>query len=215
MSMETTRYAPASGPLGSEPARDTDSPNERPLLARLQAGDEAACELLVREHTGRLLAVARRYLRQEEDARDAVQEGFVAAFRSISRFEGTSSLSTWLHRIVINCCLMKLRSGRRRPETSIEELLPRFDETGHRVFDGAEPPETAEDAIERDETKRRVRAAIARLPEQYRTVLMLRDIEEVSTSDAAKMLGLTPNAVKIRLHRARQALRTLLVERSS
>lgn len=158
--------------------------------------------------------MARRYLRREEDARDAVQEAFIAAFRSISRFQGTSSLSTWLHRIAINSCLMKLRSGRRRPETSIEELLPRFDETGHRVLDTAEPAETAESALERDETKRRVRAAIARLPEQYRAVLLLRDIEELSTAEAAQMLGLTPNAVKIRLHRARQALRTLLVNNS-
>jgi len=185
---------------------------ERPLLERLQAGDEEACERLVREHGGRLLAIARRYLRQEEDARDAVQEGFAAAFRSVGRFQGTSSISTWLHRIVINCCLMKLRSGRRRPETSIEELLPRFDETGHRILEGAQIPESAETALEREETGRRVRAAIARLPEQYRAVLLLRDIEEVSTSEAAEMLGLTPNAVKIRLHRARQALRGLLVQ---
>jgi len=212
MSVETTRYATHEGIGVAGPQRGNGTADERWLLARLQAGDEAACEILVREHTGRLLAVARRYLRQEEDARDAVQEGFVAAFRSIGRFEGTSSLSTWLHRIVINCCLMKLRSGRRRPETSIEELLPSFDETGHRVLDGAELPETAEAAIERGETKRRVRAAIARLPESHRTVLMLRDIEEVSTSDAARMLGLTSNAVKIRLHRARQALRTILVQ---
>lgn len=185
--------------------------DERPLLERLQASDEEACDWLVREHTGRLLAIARRYLRQEEDARDAVQEAFVSAFRSMARFQGTSSLSTWLHRIVINCCLMKLRSGRRRPETSIEELLPRFDETGHRVLDGAALPEAPEAGMEREETRRKVRAAIARLPEPYRAVLLLRDIEEVSTADAARMLKLTPNAVKIRLHRARQALRTLLV----
>jgi RNA polymerase sigma-70 factor, ECF subfamily len=192
-------------------ARAPEWSEERPLLARLQAGEDDACERLVRENTGRLLAVARRYLRQEEDARDAVQEAFVAAFRSIGRFEGTSSLSTWLHRIVINCCLMKLRSGRRRPETSIEELLPAFDETGHRVLDSGRLPESADTALERDETRRRVRAAISRLPEQYRAVLLLRDIEELSTADAARMLGVSENAVKIRLHRARQALRTLLL----
>ena len=75
-----------------------------------------------------------------------MQEGFVAAFRAIGRFEGGSSLSTWLHRIVINACLMRLRSSRRRPETSIEELLPKFDETGHRV---AEPEEWRESAPRR------------------------------------------------------------------
>src|SRR6185369_10368363 len=132
MSVETFRTRTrTAAPLD---APDGTRVDERPLLARLQAGDEEACERLVRDHTSRLLAIARRYLRQEEDARDAVQEAFVAAFRSISRFQGTSSLSTWLHRIVINCCLMKLRSGRRRPETSIEELLPRFDEGGHRIL---------------------------------------------------------------------------------
>ncbi len=184
--------------------------DEGELLARLRRGDEDACETLVRTHSGRLLSVARRYLRSEEDARDAVQEGFVAAFRAIGRFEGGSSISTWLHRIVINACLMKLRSSRRRPETSIEELLPKFDGSGHRVVEIEEWRESAETALDRSQTRRRVREAIARLPEHYRSVLMLRDIEELSTAEAARLLNLTENAVKIRLHRARQALRTLL-----
>jgi RNA polymerase sigma-70 factor (ECF subfamily) len=185
--------------------------DEASLLQAIRDGDEGACEAMVRDHTARLLAVARRYLRQEEDARDAVQEAYVAAFRSISRFEGGSSLSTWLHRIVINSCLMKLRSGRRRPETSIEVLLPRFDETGHRILDEMPWPDSIEQEIEKNETRERVRAAIGRLPEKYRAVVLLRDIEELSTQEAARMLGLTENALKIRLHRARQALRSLLL----
>jgi RNA polymerase sigma-70 factor, ECF subfamily len=187
------------------------TPDESELVARLQRGDEDACEALVREQTAPLLAVARRYLRSEEDARDAVQEGFVAAFRSIGRFQGGSSVSTWLHRIVINACLMKLRSSRRRPETSIDELLPRFDETGHRVAEPEEWRDSAEDAIDRSQTRRHVREAIGRLPETYRTVLLLRDIEELSTAEAAAVLGLSENAVKIRLHRARQALRSQIL----
>lgn len=208
MRVETWRSLPRSAePPEGLPALGADSE----LIDGLQRGDEEACETLVRVHTARLLAVARRYLRSEEDARDAVQEGFVAAFRSIGRFQGGSSLSTWLHRIVINACLMKLRSSRRRPETSIEELLPRFDESGHRVADDLEEwRESAETALDRSQTRRLVREAIARLPEHYRTVLMLRDIEELSTSEAAGILGLTENAVKIRLHRARQALRTVI-----
>jgi RNA polymerase sigma-70 factor (ECF subfamily) len=197
---------------GTAVRRSSEWLDEAALLESLREGDEAACEALVRDHTARLLAVARRYLRQEEDARDAVQEAYVAAFRSIARFEGGSSLSTWLHRIVINCCLMKLRTGRRRPETSIEELLPRFDETGHRVLDEAAWPDSIEDEIEKNETRERVRAAIGRLPEKYRTVVLLRDIEEMSTEEAARLLGLTENALKIRLHRARQALRSLLLK---
>ena len=193
---------PQAPPLASSP--------EAPLLDRLRAGDEAACETLVRDHTARLLAVARRYMRNEEDARDAVQEAFIAAFRAVGRFEGGSSLSTWLHRIAINCCLMKLRSGRRHPEASIEELLPTFDETGHRVLGGEEWPESVEAALEKRQTRESVRAAIARLPEKYRSVILLRDIEELSTEEAAKLLGTTPTAVKVRLHRARQALRTVI-----
>ena len=183
---------------------------EAALLDRLRRGDEAAYETLVRENSGRMLAVARRYVRNEETARDAVQEAFVSAFRSVARFQGASSLSTWLHRIVVNACLMKLRSGRRHAETSIEDLLPRFDETGHRSSVEQDWSESAESALSRHETRGAVRAAIDRLPEAYRTVLLLRDIEELSTAEAAAMLHTTPTAIKVRLHRARQALRTLL-----
>jgi RNA polymerase sigma-70 factor (ECF subfamily) len=194
-----------SGPsTGSAPA------SESALIEALRRGDDDAYEILVRENSGRMLAVARRYLRSEEPARDAVQEAFVSAFRSIARFQGGSSLSTWLHRIVVNACLMKLRSGRRHAETSIEELLPQFDGTGHRVAVEDDWSESAETALSRGQTRDAVRSAIERLPENYRTVLILRDIEEVSTAEAAAMLKTTPTAVKVRLHRARQALRTLL-----
>ena len=203
--METLRTdGPVAPPATAAGSLETD------LLARLKARDEVACETLVRENTGRLLAVARRYMRSEEDARDAVQEAFIAAFRAIDRFEGGSSISTWLHRIAINCCLMKLRSGRRRPETSIEDLLPTFDETGHRVLHEESWPESVEAAIQSRQTRERVRKAIALLPENYRTVILLRDIEELSTEDAARVLGATVTAVKVRLHRARQALREIL-----
>ena len=208
MRVESFRPLPVPD-VASEPVSPFGA--EADLLERLRRGDEDASEALVRGQTARLLAVARRYLRSEEDARDAVQEGFVAAFRSIGRFQGGSSLSTWLHRIVINACLMKLRSSRRRPEGSIEELLPRFDETGHRVSEPEEPRDSVEEAIDRSQTRRLVRDAIARLPESYRTILLLRDIEELTTAEAAATLGLSENAVKIRLHRARQALRSQIV----
>jgi RNA polymerase sigma factor (sigma-70 family) len=87
-----------------------------------------------------------------------------------------------------------------------------FDETGHRVAEPEEARASAEEAIDRSQTRRLVRAAIARLPENYRTILLLRDIEELSTAEAAALLGLSENAVKIRLHRARQALRSLIIQ---
>jgi RNA polymerase sigma-70 factor (ECF subfamily) len=180
------------------------------LVQRLRAGDPQAFETLVREHGGRMLATARRFVGSEDEARDVVQEAFLAAFRAVDGFAGTALLSTWLHRIVVNAALMKLRSRRRRREEPIDALLPRFDEDGYWA-EGAAPSETATDAlIESDETRAQVRKAIDRLPANYRSVLLLRDIEELDTDGAAALLGVTPNAVKTRLHRARQALRTLL-----
>ena len=93
------------------PLLPTDT--EPALLARLRRQDEAACEELVRTYSGRLLSVARRMLRNDEDARDAVQEGFLSAFRSIQKFNGDCRLSTWLHRIVVNAALMKIRTRSR------------------------------------------------------------------------------------------------------
>lgn len=183
---------------------------EEGLLADLRAGKDEAFGRLLRDHGGRLLAAARRLLRDEEDARDAVQEALVSAFRSLDRFEGGSRISTWLHRIVVNCCLMKLRSRQRRPEDSIEDLLPRFLEDGHQVESSVDWEEPVDALLERREVCALVRQSIDRLPESYRTALVLRDIEELSTEEAARMIGITENALKIRLHRARQALRTLL-----
>jgi RNA polymerase sigma-70 factor (ECF subfamily) len=182
--------------------------DERALLRRLQAGEDAAYEEFVRVQTPRMLSVARRFLRNEEDARDAVQDAFISAFRAIGNFEGGSRISTWLHRIVVNASLMKLRSKRRRPEESIEELLPRWQEDGHAARPAA--AWAAEKLVEQDEVRKLVQAGIERLPETYREVLLLRDIEELDTQEAAEMLGISTNAVKTRLHRARQALREVI-----
>jgi RNA polymerase sigma-70 factor (ECF subfamily) len=182
-------------------------------VRRLQAGDAEAFEALVRRETPRLLAVARRMLRDEEDARDAVQEAFVSALRSLGAFGGRCQISTWLHRIAVNAALMKLRARRRKPEDSIEDLLPSFLEDGHHEHHPGEWRDTGEAQLASREDREFVRAAIDRLPESYRTVLLLRDIEELDTAEAAEALGLSDNAVKVRLHRARQALRTLLEPR--
>lgn len=181
-------------------------------MSRLRAGEEAAFDDLVRLAGGRLLAVARRMLSREEDAEDAVQEAFLSAFKSLDRFDSRSQLTTWLHRITVNVCLMRLRSQRRRggPERSIDELLPTFVEDGHQTRSTPNWKPIATSGIETGEIREMVRARINELPEQYRVVLMLRDIEELSTEETAAALSITANAVKTRLHRARQALRTLL-----
>ena len=184
--------------------------DEAAFLGKLRAGDPAAAETWVRESTPRLLAVARRMLKSEDDARDAVQEAFISAFRALDGFHGGSRLSTWLHRIVVNACLMKLRTRRRKPEESIDDLLPNFLEDGHHADTPRQWEGGAEEWIERDEVRHAVREAIDRLPETHRNVLLLRDIEELDTAEVAKMLEISDGAVKTRLHRARAALRELL-----
>ena len=180
------------------------------LLARLRAGDSSAYDDLVRAYSPRMLAVTRRMLNSEDDAKDAVQDAFLSAFRGLSNFEGGSLLSTWLHRIAVNAALMKLRTRKRKPERSIETLLPVYLEDGHHAENFQEWNLPADKAMMRAEQRAVVRQCIGELPDNYRTVLILRDIEELDTDEVAERLGVTPNAVKIRLHRARQALRTLL-----
>jgi RNA polymerase sigma-70 factor (ECF subfamily) len=183
---------------------------EAQLLARVRVGDEEASAALVRKYSGRLLAVARRFLRCEEDSADAVQDAFLSAFRSLERFKGNSSLGTWLHRIVVNMCLMKLRARSRSRTVPIDDLLPTFDDTGHHTRLVRPWEDQALSRLTREETRAQVRACIDGLPEPYRAVLLLRDIEELNTEETAVHLGINPGAVKTRLHRARQALRTLL-----
>jgi RNA polymerase sigma-70 factor, ECF subfamily len=187
-----------------------DHLSERPFLERLRQGDEAAFEELVRRESGHLLAVARRFLGHDDDAQDAVQQAFLCAFRALPRFNGHCRLTTWLHRIVTNVSLMKIRTRGRRPEQSIEELLPNYLEDGHHAEPISEWCLGAEERLLRNETRARVRAAVDRLPNAYRTVLLMRDIEELDTQETARALGLSDGAVKTRLHRARQALATLL-----
>lgn len=185
-------------------------PDDLAFVERLRAGDDAAYEELVRTYGGRLLAVARRFLPSEDDARDALQDAFLNAFRSIDRFEGNAKLSTWLHRIVVNACLMKLRTRRRKPETSIEDLLPNWQGDGHPERPASTWRTDALESLQRSELHALVLEKIQLLPDGYRNVLMLRDIEDLDTEETAEAMGISQGAVKTRLHRARQALRELL-----
>lgn len=182
---------------------------EHALVDALKQQDETAYETLIRQHGGRLLQVARRFV-GEEEARDVLQEAFLAAFKAIDRFDAKARLSTWLHRIVVNSCLMRLRKKSHQVEQSIEPLLPTFIEDGHRVLTGPKWPDSPLDDLERHELQRLVRTGIEKLPSSYRSVILLRDIEGLTGQETGEMLGITPNAVKVRLHRARQALREIL-----
>ena len=197
------------GPILSTVPSDS-AIDEKGLVAALQAGQDWAYEAMVRLYGARLLSVARRLAGNDEDARDIVQAAYLNAFRAMGGFEGHCQLSTWLHRIVVNTGLMRLRSRRRKPEESIEDLLPSFQADGHHVEQFSDWNTPADELLERAQTRATVRAAIQSLPDNYRTVLVLRDIEELSTLEVAEAMSMTQTAVKVRLHRARQALSTLL-----
>ena len=197
-----------SGRATSPEADDLAAESE--LLEGLRRGDEEAYADLIRTFGGRMLAAARRILPTEEDAQDAVQEAFLSAFRKIDTFEGQSRLGTWLHRIGINAALMRLRSLRRRKEQAVDELLPRFTDGGHFVETPRAWAGAADEPVLREELRQQVRQAIERLPENYRIPLLLRDIEGLDNEALARELGVTVNAAKIRVHRARLALRELL-----
>jgi RNA polymerase sigma-70 factor (ECF subfamily) len=171
--------------------------DETDLVVRLRTGDDDAYEQLFRTHAGAMMFVARRFFGDTDEAAEAVQDAFVSAFKAMATFEGTAKLGTWLHRITVNACLLKLR-GRKR-----SRLVP--------LEEGAATNASACDSgLSQAETCTRVRAGVEQLPEAYRTVIRLRDFEGLSTEETAARLGTNCGAVKTRLHRARQALKSVL-----
>jgi RNA polymerase sigma-70 factor, ECF subfamily len=209
LSME--RAAETRGAARAEASAATLPVDEPGFVASLRSGDAGAFERLVRECGGRMLAVARRMLRSDADAQDAVQEAYLSAFKALPRFQGDSKVSTWLHRILVNVCLMRIRTRSRRPERSIEGLLPAFKDDGH--FAARPVAWAGADRSADDEEAAMVREAIAELPESYREVVVLRDIVGADTAEAARHLGTSENNVKTRLHRARLALKAIVEEK--
>lgn len=167
-------------------------------------------EEFVRANIGWMLALAERLLRDRGLAEDVVQESFIRALKGLDGFEGRSSLKSWLHRITVNTALSKLRQLKRLAEQPIDEHLPEFDRFECRVELPWSHLASVEDVMESDDLRRRVHETIGALPDSYRMVLQLRDIEEYDTSEVAMLLGISASNVKVRLHRARAALKKLL-----
>lgn len=202
---------PAQGaPDGGRPFGDAPgASDEADLVRRLKAGEDAAFEELVRSLTPRLLAVARRVARTEADAEDAVQEAFLSAFGAIEGFDGRSTLGTWLHRIVVNAALMRARREATRRAVSLDSLLPVFEGGHHRDAPAPWRSVTGEEGpgIEHREA---VLEALARLPEEFREVVLLRDVEGMESRAVSVALGISDALVRQRLHRGRQAMMRLL-----
>jgi RNA polymerase sigma-70 factor, ECF subfamily len=182
---------------------------DRLLLARIQAGDKTACAECIERHSPGVYRLALRLTRNQAEAEDVVQETFLSAFTGIVRFEGRSSLATWLYRIAYNAAMARLRR-------SEPDLVPVDESDGsqgtlvpHQLFDWCCLPEPDFDTAE---ARAELESAIRALPEKLRAVFVLRELEGLSTGDTAEALDLSPEAVKTRLHRARLWLRERLSE---
>jgi len=181
---------------------------ESALLHGLQIGDPLSFEQLVKTYSGRLLATAARILGSESDSQDVVQETLVSAWKGIERFEGTSSLYTWLHRITVNACLARLRTARAKSEVTIAD----HDRSVGIAFEGLPPAwsEPAPSIEKRVAMRSALDRALKAIPEDLRTVLLLRDVEDLSSREVAERLGVPDATVRQRLHRARTAMAELL-----
>jgi RNA polymerase sigma-70 factor (ECF subfamily) len=182
---------------------------EAALVERLKGGDDVAFEELVRTHGPRMYAVARRYLPEEADAQDALQDALLSAYRGIGAFAGDSRLGTWLHRVTVNAALMRIRSRSRRKDSAVDDATL---EAAAARNPGARMALSASEVLSNEETRAKVRSCLSRVPEPYRAVVMLRDVEGLELKEIGRLAGIGLSAVKVRLHRGRLALRGLLAE---
>lgn len=187
-------------------------PSDEDLAARAVAGDGSAFEILMTRYEGRVYRLVCRLTGNEGEAPDALQETFLQVHRGLPAFRREARFSTWLFLIATNAALMQRRRRARRPAQSLEEFLPRFDADGRHAAEPAdlEAPARAEELLDRRLLAEKAREGIDRLPDLYREAFVLRDLEEMETSEVAALLGIGNAAVRQRVHRARLPLRGYL-----
>lgn len=176
--------------------------SDREVIARVREGHVGEFEVLMRRYNARTFRIVRSILGDDVEAEDATQEAWVAAYENLARFEGRSAFSTWLGRIAIRCATTRLRRDRRRSEV-LSELDQQPVERG-----GTSPEQHAQ----RQQLTRVLEGAVDALPPHHRLVVVLRDVEQLDTTEAAQVLGLSEENLRVRLHRARAALRQRLSE---
>jgi len=177
------------------------------IIARVQAGERALYEIIMRRYNQRLYRVARAILHDDAEAEDVMQDAYVRAYTHLDQFAGRSAFSTWLTRIAVHEALTRLRSRNRHPQVDVTE------------YDGEISMKTSSNSLDPEQSastgqlREFLEEAVLNLPESYRTVIMLRDIEELSTAETAEALDLTEDNVKVRLHRGHGMIRNWLFER--
>jgi RNA polymerase sigma-70 factor (ECF subfamily) len=177
------------------------------LVRRAKAGDEAAFTELIHRHEARVYNHALRLMGNAQDAEEVLQDTFLQVYRNLARFEERSRFSTWVYRIATNEALMRLRRASRKREVLLEDLPGKDEREGDEVRDFARSP--LDDVFDQ-EIRERLHEVLAELPEEYRVVFTMRDIDELSNAEVAEVLGISVPAVKSRLHRSRLHLRNRL-----
>jgi len=187
-----------------------DREKENHLIDKLLINDNKAYDRLVRDYSSKMYAIARRLLRNESDAEECLQKSFIQVFKKIERFRRDSSLDTWLHRITVNYALMMLRAQKKQQTTSLEGFTQHYNEYGERTTFTNNSGNNLESFFEQQETQMSINEFIRSLPEKYCNVILLRDIQELSTKDTAEILAISEAAVKTQLHRGRLLLKALI-----
>ena len=183
------------------------------MAAALLAGDQGAFDAFVNHFRAKVFGYSFLMCGQREDAEEVAQETLLKAFESFAQLREPERVRSWIFRIAKNACLMKRRKSVFAPdrELSLEEFIPASEGEGeHRTIQIADWSRLPEEELLNAELRGELRKAIAELPESYRTVVLLRDIEELSTEETAQILDLSTDVVKTRLHRGRLAIRQKL-----
>jgi RNA polymerase sigma-70 factor (ECF subfamily) len=196
------------------PSDKADLPRapDETLIARAKEGDFDAFEALTERYEDKVYRLAFRFVRNETEAKEIVQDTLLSVWRKLDGFKGDSQFGSWLFRVTANAALMRLRSQRRHAEVSTEELPAGFLDTqqpgyGQVVSHGENWAKRPDEELQSEELRRQIQAAVDALPEIYRSVFLVRDVDGLSTEETAEALELSVPTVKTRLHRARMALR--------
>ncbi len=184
---------------------------DAPLIERIIAGDQAAFTELVRRYEGKVYQLALRLTGNQMDANDVIQEVFLSVYQKLHTFRGQAAFSSWLYRITANASFAKLNQRKRAAAVSIDDVMPAVEgqSPGGTFSEWSQKPDTI---LFNKEARAALEKAINDLPEEFRTVVILRDVENQSNQEVAEILNLSVAAVKSRLHRARLALRRTLGE---
>jgi RNA polymerase sigma-70 factor, ECF subfamily len=183
---------------------------ERSLLRRLRDRDERAFRELVEAHRDRVYNITFRMLGNRAEAEDVAQEVFIAVFKTIHDFRAESKFSTWLYRVAVNHCKNRIKYLARRHDRDREEIDETTHGTGVNGTIGGPVPASPAKALESAQMEKLMQEAIANLDEDQRTVIVLRDVEDLSIEEICEITGLPDGTVKSRLHRARLVLRKKL-----